>query len=191
VRTPASKAAEEAARTVDAQDARALAFRRLAERHLDASYGLACAILRDAVEAQDATHDAFEAAWRGWGSLRDQDRFQAWFDRILVYTCRHRLRDQARRRARVPVRDVSAELAIAPGHEARIAERDRLEHGLLDLTPDQRIVLALRYERDLSVPQIAQVLGIRAGTVKSRLHHALRRMRDRLQVADGEGSTDG
>lgn len=172
----------------DAADERAIAFRRLAEQHLDASYGLAYAILRDVVEAQDATHDAFVAAWRAWGTLRDQDRFQAWFDRILVYTCRHRLRDRRRHR----VRDVSAELEpVVTDHQARVAERDRIAQGLAELTVDQRIVLALRYERDLTVDQIARHLGIRAGTVKSRLHHALRRLRDRLVDVDREGSADG
>src|SRR5262245_14422274 len=66
---------------------RAAAFVRLADAHLDRAYGLARAILRDPVEAQDATHDAFVRAWRSWPSLRDPDRFEAWFDRILVNTC--------------------------------------------------------------------------------------------------------
>jgi len=180
------------AAAVDSTDERAQAFRRLAEQHLDASYGLAYAILRDVVEAQDATHDAFVAAWRAWATLRDPDRFQAWFDRILVYTCRHRLRDQARRRSRHGVRDVSAELGpVVTDHQARVVERDHIARGLSGLTADQRIVLALRYERDLTVDQIARHLGIRAGTVKSRLHHALRRLRDRLETIDREGAADG
>jgi hypothetical protein len=56
---------------------RAAAFARLAEDHLDASYRLARAILRDAAEAQDATHDAYVQAWRKWSTLRDQTRFEA------------------------------------------------------------------------------------------------------------------
>lgn len=168
---------------VDAADARALAFRRLAAQHLDASYRLATAILRDPFEAQDATHDAFVIAWQRFATLRDPDRFQAWFDRILVNTCRHRLRDHSRRR----VRDLSTALPRpVADHGVRIAERDRLAEGLAELGPDHRIVLALRYDRDLTVDQIADRLGIRAGTVKSRLHYALRRMRDRLEATDRE-----
>src|SRR5262245_53147430 len=72
--------------------ARDAAFLRLASEHLDRAYRLARAIVRDPAEAQDATHDAFVQAWRKWGSLRDPDRFDAWFDRILVNTCRNRLR---------------------------------------------------------------------------------------------------
>ena len=54
---------------------RAAAFRTLADQHLDAAYRLARAILRDPLEAEDATHDAFVQAWRSWASLRDGSRF--------------------------------------------------------------------------------------------------------------------
>src|SRR6185503_1586166 len=57
---------------------RAAAFTRLAEGHLDASYRLARAILRDPAEAEDATHDAYVQAWRKWSTLRDPSRFEAW-----------------------------------------------------------------------------------------------------------------
>jgi hypothetical protein len=65
-------------------DGRADAFRGLVDRSLDASYGLAAVILNDRIEAEDAVHDAAVAAWRGFDSLRDPDRFDAWFRRILV-----------------------------------------------------------------------------------------------------------
>ena len=72
--------------------ARAAAFTRLADEHLDKAYRLARAILRDETEAQDAAHDAFVQAWRKWDTLRDPARFEQWFDRILVNACRDRLR---------------------------------------------------------------------------------------------------
>ena len=77
--------------TVRAED-RSATFEALARTNLDASYRLAALILRDPVEAQDATHDAFLQAWQKWSSLRDVDRFDAWFGRILVNVCRDRLR---------------------------------------------------------------------------------------------------
>lgn len=153
-------------------DARALAFRQLADQHLDASYRLAYVILRDPHEAQDATHDAFVTAWRKWSTLRDLSAFERWFDRILVNTCRHRLRDQSRHRTS----DLSPELAVTPDTQARVEARDLVAKAMSALSPNDRIVLALRYARDLTVEQIAERLGIRAGTVKSRLHHAQRRM---------------
>ena len=88
---------------------RAAAFSDLAERHLADSYRLASLILGDRDEAQDATHDAFVAAWKSWGSLRDPARFEAWFGRILVNVCRDRLRHR-RRHGTTEVTDVSDEL---------------------------------------------------------------------------------
>jgi RNA polymerase sigma-70 factor (ECF subfamily) len=166
---------------------RSEAFRRLAERHLTSAYGLARAILHDPAEAEDATHDAFVTAWRKWDTLRDITRFEAWFDRILVNTCRNHMRGSGRRLLR-EVRDVSFEFLPVAGDAMRGAEdRDALSHALRTLTPDQRVVVALRYYRDLSVDEIAERVGIPSGTVKSRLHYALSALHDALGTAGDTG----
>jgi RNA polymerase sigma-70 factor (ECF subfamily) len=152
---------------------RAAAFRSLAGEHLDESYRLARAILRDPDEAEDATHDAFVTAWQKWPTLRDPALFDRWFRKILVNTCRNRLRHASRWQ----LRDISQEIALAAADDdvAR-DERDAIGRGLATLGPDDRIILALRYERDLTVDGIADALGIPSGTVKSRLHNALQRL---------------
>src|SRR5690349_16463858 len=65
-------------------DERAAAFAQLADRHLARAWRLAGVLLGSEIEAQDAVQDAAAAAWERFGSLRDRDRFDAWFDRILV-----------------------------------------------------------------------------------------------------------
>ena len=162
---------ERAIRSANAD--RAAAFSELAEHHLADSFRLAALILGDRADAEDATQDAFVAAWKGWGSLRDPARFEAWFGRILVNVCRDRLR----RSRRHGVSDLSDELMASPAGgdiAAAAADRDAVGLGLARLDPDQRIVLILRYYRDLSVDEIAARVGVPAGTVKSRLHYALR-----------------
>ena len=77
--------------------ARQAAFQQLARLRLESSYRLARVILNDPAEAEDATHDAFVQAWQRWPSLRDPRRLEAWFDRILLNTCRNRLRSRRRR----------------------------------------------------------------------------------------------
>jgi RNA polymerase sigma-70 factor, ECF subfamily len=159
---------------------RAQAFLRLADHHLDAAYRLARAILRDSTEAQDATHDAFEQAWRKWSTLRDPARFEPWFDRILVNTCRDRLRS-----ARRQPTDISGELAITTNDPfGQSHDRDLLANAIAALSPDHRVVVALRYYRDLPVDEIASRLDIPAGTVQSRLHYALKRLHVALDAAD-------
>jgi RNA polymerase sigma-70 factor (ECF subfamily) len=177
--------AERGAGRVTPVDARADAFRALVGRHLDASYGLACAILHDRLEAEDAVQDAAAAAWRGWGGLRDPARFEAWFRRILVNGCRDRLRARARRK----VVDVGRELTEAEHPRTTdpsepLADRDLLSAAVDRLGPDERIAIVLRFQADLTVPAIAAVLGVPEGTVKSRLHRALAALRASLEGTD-------
>jgi RNA polymerase sigma-70 factor (ECF subfamily) len=174
----------------EALDARAgspaaAAFQALADEHLDAAYRLARIILRDETEARDATHDAFLQAWRKWSTLRDTDRFEAWFDRILVNACRDRLRQASRRTAL----DISAELGLATADPyVRTHERDTIDRALASLSADQRVVVALRYDRDLPADEIARRLDIPVGTVSSRLHYALRKLHDAIDGAEPEGT---
>jgi RNA polymerase sigma-70 factor, ECF subfamily len=170
--------------TVAEQVDQGAAFTRLAEQHLNTAYRLARAILRDPAEAQDATHDAYVQAWRKWSTLRDRDRFEAWFDRILVNTCRNRLA----RRSRWEAKDISEEVALAAGDPIGEAhDRDAIGAALATLSPDHAIVVALRYYRDLTVDEIGRRLGIPAGTVQSRLHYALKRLHAAIDAADATG----
>lgn len=165
------------------EKARALAFQRLAEQHLSQAYRLATAILGSPADSEDATQDAFVAAWRKWESLRDPAAFQPWFDRILVNTCRNRLR-QRRPTSVADPPDAFAEPLRGP--ERAVEARDEVERALARLSPDHRIVIALRFYRDLTVDDIAVRLAIPAGTVKSRLHHALERLESLLAAPDEE-----
>jgi RNA polymerase sigma-70 factor, ECF subfamily len=161
------------------------AFRRLADRHLDASYRLACAILGDRAEAQDATHDAYVQAWRRWSTLRDPAKFEHWFDRILVNTCRNRLRRATRWRTQ----DLSEDLATAPGDPmGQALDRDVLGKAIAQLSPDHRLVVALRFYRDLTIDEIARQLETRPGTIQSRLHYAMKRLHAALDDADAKGT---
>jgi RNA polymerase sigma-70 factor, ECF subfamily len=164
--------------------ARAAAFTRLADEHLDKAYRLARTILRDEAAAQDATHDAFVQAWRKWETLRDPARFEPWFDRILVNTCRDRLRAPS-----WLATDISAEVALASGdHSGHMDDRAVLGAAIAALSPDHQVVVALRFYRDLAIEDIAGRLGIPTGTVQSRLHYALKRLHETLDGGDSEGT---
>jgi RNA polymerase sigma-70 factor (ECF subfamily) len=166
-------------------ESRADAFRRLIDRELDGAYRLAAVILGDRFEAEDAVHDAAINAWRRWNDLRDPTSFDAWFGRILVNACRDRLRRRRRRALFELVRDPSpAEHPVVADGVAERAERDRIRQAFESLSPDERLTVALRYEADLSVPAIADRLQVKEGTVKSRLHTALGRLRRAIEEAD-------
>ncbi len=170
--------------TVMAIDRRDALARRI-ELSLDRGYRLARAILVDEREAEDALQDACLTAWRRGDSLRDPDRFQPWFERILINGCRDRLRGRQRQRVRAIA---LANLRLAEREEMAPdpAGRDSLLDGAFDgLDPDHRIVVLLRYWQDMTVEDIAERLGVPSGTVKSRLHYALRTMRLTLEASDG------
>ena len=152
----------------------------LTRRDVDRVYRLACAILGNEAEAQDATQDALTAAWQRRGSLRDQDRLEAWLGRILINKCRDRLRSRTRGRDRVRSLELVVLPSVSDGSQSTV-DRDELDRALDSLSPDQRIVVVLRFWADLTVDAIADRLGVPPGTVKSRLHHSLNRLRSTLE----------
>lgn len=159
-------------------DVRPVTFVDLAERVLDDAYRLAGYLLGDATEAEDAVQDALTRSWRAWATLRDQDKFEPWFDRILVNVCR----DKMRKRRGVRIEELNDELAVYIDDPFRASlaknEVDKLLHVL---SPDQRVVVGLRFWKDLSLQQIADLLGVPLGTVQSRLHYAIRLLRDEAE----------
>jgi RNA polymerase sigma factor (sigma-70 family) len=145
------------------------------------AYRLARAILLDDAEAEDAVQEASVAAWRRRDSLRDPTRFDPWFDRILINQCRDQLR---RRRRTVNVAAPPVGFEPVAGSPDTGTDAD-LGRALDALDADHRIVVLLRYWQDRTVDDIADRVGIPAGTVKSRLHHALRSMRASLEASHG------
>jgi len=168
-----------------AESERSAAFRGLAERHLDDSYALANAILGNPSEAEDAVHDAVITGWRKWASLRDPARFEAWFRRIVVNTCR----DHVRRNKRRVTTDIETAAGLAaPDDTHAVHVRIQVEQSLAQLKPDDRIVLALRYYRDLKIDDIAAALDIPSGTATSRLrtaHLRLEKILSQTQPQEG------
>ncbi len=158
---------------------RSAAFQRVLADESDGAYRMACAVLRDRTEAQDALQEALFKAWRHWPSLRQPEQAAAWFYRIVVNECRQRLR----RRGREILVDVLPERA-GPDEFDRSGERDALRQALVQLTPDDRLVLVLRFYADLTIDQIADRTGSRIGTVKSRLHRAVRALRAAYDAAE-------
>ena len=156
----------------------------VAERVLDDAYRLAGYVLGDASEAEDAVQEALTRSWQAWSTLRDQDRFEPWFDRILVNICR----DKLRKRRRVRLEELNDDLVVYVEDPFRAAlARAEVDKLISVLNPDQRIVVGLRFWRDLSLQQIADLLGVPLGTVQSRLHYALRALREESERTSGAG----
>jgi RNA polymerase sigma-70 factor, ECF subfamily len=159
------------------------AFTALVDGSIGRLYAVACLILRDRDRAHDAVQEALVAAWRDIRSLRDPDRVDAWFRRLVVRACYRQARREQRRSV-VELRVVSDVPPAVPGPELSVVDRDRLERGFERLGPDQRAVLVLYHYVDLPLSEVADALDIPVGTAKSRLNRALAAMRAALDADD-------
>jgi RNA polymerase sigma factor (sigma-70 family) len=156
------------------------AFDALARTVGDRCMAIACRILRDADLAEDAVQAALITAWRDLRALRDPDRFEPWLHRILTNACYAEAR--RRRRWSAQVRILPSDGAFDPGDFLTVDDRDQLERALRRLTLEQRAVLVFHHYLELSLPEVADRLGIPVGTVKSRLHYAMAALRASLEA---------
>jgi RNA polymerase sigma-70 factor (ECF subfamily) len=157
------------------------AFAVLVHQVSDSLYSVAYRILRDTGPAEDALQNALVLAWRRLPKLRDPDRFEAWIHRILVHACYDESQRTRSWRANVTVLPLEG-----PGRadeSSAIVDRDELERAYRRLSVDQRAVFVLHHYLGLPLVEVADVLGIPAGTARSRLHYAIAGLRDALTAA--------
>ena len=156
------------------------AFAELQRGSIDKLYAIARLILRDSDRAQDATQEAFIAAWRRVSGLRDPDAWDAWIRRLLVNACYEEAR-RAKRRSR-------AEQRVEPieGHAAdpatATADRDELARAFEALPPEGRALIVLHYYLGLPMHETSLILGLPVGTVKSRLNRTKQQMRATIEA---------
>ncbi|HZF31715.1 MAG TPA: sigma-70 family RNA polymerase sigma factor [Gammaproteobacteria bacterium] len=152
------------------------AFEELARRWTPRLLRYAARVLGPGRDSADAVREVVQDTWlgaiRGLNRLDDPARFPAWIYSIATRKCADAVRAAVRRR-RVDARLESDAAAQASGHadDGRDAALD-LHAAIARLPEHERGVVHLYYGEDLGVAEIAAVLGVPEGTVKSRLHHA-------------------
>ena len=150
------------------------AFAALVRRHQDRVFSFILRMLDARDEAMELSQDVFVKAWQALPGWRPEAAFSTW----LLQMARNAALDHLRRRQVVRFAPLEEGLEVAdeaPGPEARYASRQRqaqLERALQQLAAEHREILLLREVEDLSYGELAAVLGIAEGTVKSRLARA-------------------
>jgi RNA polymerase sigma-70 factor (ECF subfamily) len=137
-------------------------------------------IVRDSADAEDVVQEAMMRAWSRRGSCRSPEAPLAW--------CLQITRNEACRRLASRGRDGAGEVGEVADQRAsaepdRLIERIDVRRAMAHLEPDEQILLALRYSRDYSQPEIARVLAIPEGTAKVRLHRVRKRVEALLTEA--------
>lgn len=165
------------------------AFDELVTTRLGASLRLARAIVDSPSDAEDVVQEAFVLAWRGLPRLREPERFDAWFGRILVNTARSHVRSRG---SVTPISmdrqwtDPDHRDDNTPGRHdpalASVDDSDALRRAIDRLSVDQRSILALHHLEERPVAEIAAVLGIPVGTAKWRLHAARQALERALEA---------
>jgi RNA polymerase sigma-70 factor (ECF subfamily) len=163
-----------------AQNGDKAAFTSLAAAMADRYLAVSRRILRDIGLAEDATQQALLTVWRDLPQLRDPARFDAWSYRLLVRAC---YAEAGRTRRWAPnIRLLPADEPMAKDGLSSVVDRDQLERGFRRLSIDHRTVVVLHHYLDLPLEEVAEIVGISAGTVASRLHYAMRGLRAALDA---------
>jgi RNA polymerase sigma-70 factor (ECF subfamily) len=159
----------------------------LMERHYRRLYRIALAYLRNADDALDAVQETFVKAFQNAGRWDGSAEVGPWLSRIAVNHAIDRYRRGKRRRATItPLGDDDHDERVATGElspERRVHGREvgeRIARALRSLPERQRTVFVLRHYDELSLEEIAATLELSLGTVKSSLHRAVYRLRERL-----------
>lgn len=169
------------------------AFEQLVLTYQTPIYRLCLRITGNTDDAADLTQEAFLKAWRALDTFRFDASFSTWLYRLASNLCLDFLRAE-KRRATLPLIQNDAEgeeLALSlpdpaptPEEATEAAqERAQISAALQSLEPQQRQILTLRVINDLSYAEIAEILGVQEGTVKSRLSRARDALRKKLQRA--------
>ena len=162
------------------------AFEGLVKEYEKNVYNLARRMTGDPEDAADMAQDAFIKAYNSLGSFRGDSKFSVWLYRIVSNLCLDFLRSRKRR----PTVSLSVENDEGEDMEFEIADesqspetlleqkltREAVRRGLDSLPPEQRQILLLREIQGLSYEEIAQVLELETGTVKSRIFRARKRL---------------
>ena len=156
------------------------AFAALVGMISDRMYALAARILRDNDLAEDALQSALITAWRQLPTLRDPERFEAWVRKVLVHACYAEAR--RRRSWTANVRVLPVDGPAGPDELLSVVDRDALDRAFRRLSIEQRAVFVLHHHLGLPLVEIADSLGIPAGTARSRLHYSTRVLRAAIEA---------
>jgi RNA polymerase sigma-70 factor (ECF subfamily) len=163
------------------------AFRVLFETYKDRIYSIALRYSGDATVAMDIAQETFLKLLSSIGDYRGEANFETWLYRVVVNRC---LDHHRRGRRLMPIVNGLLDLLRTSGETVlhqllRTEFEENVQEVIQTLSPEQRIVVVLRYTEGLSYDQIAEILGCSTGTVGSRLSRAHRVLERRLSHLRG------
>lgn len=190
---PQGRAGGSAGETTD--EDRFLSFEDIHKKYQEKIFNLILRLVNDREDAEDLTVETFVNAFRHWDRFRGEARVSTWLHQIAVNNCKNRFKQRDRRREREPVSlddnietesgELTREVADwrhAPERVLLDAEMTERVQRAVDALPEEyRTVLILAQNDDLSYEEIARITGLSVPAVKTRLHRARSKVRQRLE----------
>ncbi len=171
------------------------AFAQLVQQHQRRVFNLVFRMLQEYEETNEVTQEAFLAAWQGLPSFRGDARFSTWLYRI-AYNCALKQLEQRKRdwalQAAVESEQLVAQASQQNRIDAELEARTRSEmvHEQLSHLPAKyRIVLVLRHLQEMTYEEMAEILTMPIGTIKTHLFRARNLLKERLEMFDTERNT--
>jgi RNA polymerase sigma-70 factor, ECF subfamily len=169
------------------------AFALLVQRHQRRVFNLVYRMLQQYEEANEVTQETFFAAWQGLSSFRGDARFSTWLYRI-AYNCALKQIEQRKRDTALQVAMQEEVIDTDERVGAELETRDRqalVREHISTLPAKYRIVLVLRHLQDMTYEEMAEILTMPIGTIKTHLFRARNLLKERLETFDQEWKTRG
>lgn len=169
------------------------AFAILVQRHQRRVFNLVFRTLQDYEEANEVTQDAFFSAWQGLPSFRGDARFSTWLYRI-AYNCALKQLEQRKRDNAIQAAIQSEPLDNGDQIDAELEAHDRqaiVREHLLTLPAKYRVVLILRHLQEMTYEEMAEILTMPIGTIKTHLFRARNLLKQRLEALEHDWKTKG
>lgn len=158
------------------------AFEQLVVAYRDQVFRLALRMCGSEADADEVAQEAFLSAWKALPNFRGESQFSTWLYQLTTHAAIDLMRREKRQIAAADITEVSAaDPAPSPQQQAEQSEqREIVRDAILQLAPEQREVVVLRFMEELSYEEIGAVLKLPSGTVKSRLNRAKAQLKDIL-----------
>lgn len=159
------------------KDSFALVYQQIA----DDLYRVALYSLGNSHDAQDVVSETFIEAFKGLKNLREDSSFKSWIMRILSIRCKRKIGQYITSRSEVDIDDFLDISEDSEGLEETSTRKIALVRALETLTPQERQIVALAVVQGYTVRETAEILGAPQGTISSKLHRTLKKLRAQLE----------
>ena len=146
-------------------------------------YKVALYTLGNPHDAEDVVSETFLDAYKGISQLRDPAKFKFWIMKILSARCKRKIAEYIRRKSQVDIEDFASVVGDLPDLGADMTQSVEIMQALGRLSESERLIISLTVMQGYTIREAAQIIGSPQGTVSSKLHRALGKLRKMLEAA--------